>query len=407
MKIRSITYFCSPGWPLDEKKLASAGKFLSEARRQFEQKGFEVQSVRLATVPFPTLLGADRISEAPKLAVQMGQLIQETGIDYAAVGPAIPNFPEGYLVIPDALAASKNVFFSGMIADKKWGISPQAIKASAEIIVKVATLDPNGFANLNFTALANVQPGVPFFPAAYHDSRVPAFALAIEAADLAVTAFENAPSLADGRKLLVSLIEGNSRKLVEVASNLKEDHRVKFRGIDFSFAPFPEEARSLGAAFQKMGVPKVGLHGSLAVAAILTETIERAQFPRAGFNGMMMPVLEDAVLARQAAEGTLTIKDLLLYSAVCGTGLDTVPLPGDVSTGQIAALLLDVSALALRLDKPLTARLMPVPGKQAGDPTTFSFGFFANSRVMALDAVPLSGALNTDDPFLIQARVRG
>ncbi len=82
------------------------------------------------------------------------------------------------------------------------------------------------------------------------------------------------------------------------------------------------------------------------------------------------------MLAERAAEGRLTVKDLLLYSAVCGTGLDTVPLPGDVTSGQIAALLLDISALALRLDKPLTARLMPVPGKQAGDMTSFNFGYF-------------------------------
>jgi uncharacterized protein len=60
----------------------------------------------------------------------------------------------------------------------------------------------------------------------------------------------------------------------------------------------------------------------------------------------MMPVLEDATLARRAAEGTLTIKDVLLYSAVCGTGLDTIPLPGDTTAEQITPLLLDLCALA-------------------------------------------------------------
>jgi uncharacterized protein (UPF0210 family) len=142
----------------------------------------------------------------------------------------------------------------------------------------------------------------------------------------------------------------------------------------------------------------------LAAAAILTEVIERAHFPRAGFCGLMMPVLEDALLAERAAEGRLTVKDLLLYSAVCGTGLDTVPLPGDVTSGQIAALLLDISALALRLNKPLTARLMPVPGKQAGDMTSFDFGFFANSRVMALKAEPLGKALGGSETFRLEKR---
>jgi uncharacterized protein (UPF0210 family) len=153
-----------------------------------------------------------------------------------------------------------------------------------------------------------------------------------------------------------------------------------------------------------MGVPRVGLHGSLAAAAILTEAIDRANFPRTGFSGLMMPVLEDATLAKRAADGTLTIKDLLLYSAVCGTGLDTIPLPGDTTVDQIVPLLLDLSALALRLDKPLTARLMPVPNKKAGEPTSFDFGFFANSKVMALDADPLSSPLNGDEILQIKKR---
>jgi hypothetical protein len=100
----------------------------------------------------------------------------------------------------------------------------------------------------------------------------------------------------------------------------------------------------------------------------------------------------------------LTVKDMLLYSAVCGTGLDTVPLPGDASVEQLAALLLDVAVLAHRLDKPLTARLMPVPGKKAGEPTGFDFEFFANSRVMALEAGGLMGALAGSEPLEIITR---
>ena len=226
----------------------------------------------------------------------------------------------------------------------------------------------------------------------------------MEAADAAVSAFGNTGTVEEGRNALIAALEENAQQLVRVAELLKYKYMIKFGGIDFSLAPFPEESRSLCTAFERMGIPKVGLHGSLAAAAILAESVERARFPRAGFSGLMMPVLEDAVLAKRAAEGTLTVKDLLLYSAVCGTGLDTVPLAGNVTSGQIAALLLDISVLALRLDKPLTARLMPVPGKQIGDPTSFDFGYFANSRVMPLVAVPLSKALGGKETFMVHGR---
>ena len=117
-----------------------------------------------------------------------------------------------------------------------------------------------------------------------------------------------------------------------------------------------------------------------------------------------MPVLEDATLARRAGEKVLTVKDLLMYSAVCGSGLDTVPLPGDVTNDQVAALLLDISALSLRLRKPLTGRLMPVPGKKAGEKTEFNFDYFVNSRVMALEAEPLARHFASNEVFKVQPR---
>jgi uncharacterized protein (UPF0210 family) len=400
MKIRSITYFCNPTYPLDEKVLKKAGKFLAKAKSAYEATGYEVQTVRLATIPFPRLLGAENINKLPEYTKQIADIAQGLNIGYVSLGHALPDMPRSYEVIPDAIFVSKNIFFSGMMADKTRGIDLAAIRACAEIIVKSATIEPNGFANLQFAALANVEAGAPFLPAAYHNQEKPAFAIATESADLAVSAFENARSIEEGRNNLVNEIERHGKKLTEVAKSL----RCKFYGIDFSLAPFPDDAHSLGNAVEKMGVPRIGLHGSLAAAAILTESVSRADIPLTGFSGFMQPVLEDSVLAKRAAEGTLTIKDALLYSAVCGTGLDTVPLPGDTTSEQLVPLLLDICALALRLDKPLTARLMPVPGKKAGDETSFDFEFFANSKVMALDSEKLGASLSGNDSFYLLSR---
>lgn len=396
MKIRSITYFLDPGWPLAEPRLRTAGDFLARAKSAYETAGYEVQTTRLATVPFPILLNG-RINETPRLAEKMSKLLHQIGVAYASLGPALIEDPGSYAVIPDAMAASQNVFFGGEMASNQKGISLPAIKSCAEIIQKASKITPDGFANLRFAALANVKPGAPFFPAAYHEGDEPAFAAATEAADLAVDAFNGQWTMDDGRRRLIAEIEKHGKAIERISKT--ELSQVKFIGVDFSLAPFPDDAHSLGNAVEKMGVPKIGLHGSLAAAALLTEAVDRADFLRAGFSGFMQPVLEDSVLATRAAEGTLTIKDALLYSAVCGTGLDTIPLPGDTAAEQIAPLLLDLCALSLRLDKPLTARLMPVPGKKAGDATNFDFGFFANSRVMALDSAPLQPPLGGDESF--------
>lgn len=407
MKIRSITYFMNVGWPIKEDRIQEAGAFLSTARAAFENAGYEVQTVRIASVPFTTLLGEDAISLTPRFAQKLSNAIKTHGIDFASLGPALPEIPESYEMIPDAIAASKNIFFSGVMSTSARGIFLPALRACAEVIRQNATISRDGFGNLRFAALANINPGTPFFPAAYHDSDQPTFALAIEAADLAVEAFSNAASVEEGRRALVSALENHARKLAYAAEPIKYRFSVRFGGIDFSLAPFPLEAQSIGGAFEKLGAPRVGLHGSLAAACIITDALDRAEFPRAGFSGLMMPVLEDAILSKRGSEQVLSVKDLLMYSSVCGCGLDTVPLPGDASSEQIAAVLLDVSALALRLHKPLTARLLPVPGKVAGDVTEFNFDYFTNSRVLALEAEPLQGLFNSNEIFTVKPRKQG
>jgi hypothetical protein len=405
MKIRSITSFFSPSRSV-ETGIVPLGKFSREARAAFESAGYEVQTTRLATIPFPRWVKPLTQSRAVEAAVAIEATATENGFGYVSVGPALPDLPESYNFIPDMLAATKNVFFGARVADAKHGISMNAVRKSAEIIVKSATLEANGFANLRFAALANVLPGSPFFPAAYHAGGKPTFAIATQAADLAVAAFSEARTIPEGSQRLTEALEGHAAKLTKVAEKLARKSGIKFSGIDFSFGPFPAENESLGTAFERMGVPAVGLQGSLTAAAILTQAIDNADFPRTGFSGLMMPVLEDFTLAKRAAEEKLTVNDLLLYSAVCGTGLDTIPLAGDTTVEQISAVLLDLSVLALRLDKPLTARLMPISGKRAGDETNFDFAFFANSRVMELKAKALGSPFTETELIRLSKKQR-
>jgi len=403
MKIRSITYFLDPGWPLDQDVLKQAGELIASARPAFEQAGYPVQTTRLATFSF-----ARRVpSLDPDEVVAFAQALEETarslGFEYVSIGPALPQLPTSYPVIPRILASTQNVFASGQMTTSD-GVSLHAVRACAEIIKKAATISPDGFANLRFAATANLPPDAPFFPAAYHDDDMPSFALAMETADLAVEAFTLAPDLKSARQRLIDMLETHGRELNAIACVEARKSSMPFGGIDFSLAPFPEDAVSLGAAMERLGVSATGMHGSLAAAAILTDTLDRARFPRAGFSGLMLPVLEDTVLARRAGDGSLTVMDLLLYSAVCGTGLDTIPLPGDTTIDQLAAILLDVACLGQRLDKPLTARLMPIPGKKAGEMTGFDFSYFANSRIMAVRAERLGGHLAGEEHITLTHR---
>lgn len=403
MRIRSITVFLNPRWPVSELGLQKAGIFAQHARETLQNAGYEVQSVRLATPPFPTFLPPKDYAQA---VTTLGFLAHSEGFEYVSLGPAAPDKLDTYAAIPQMLPQSSNLFLSGHLTTPAGQISLPAVRACAEVIHQVAPLEKNGFANLRFAALANVPPWAPFFPAAYHNGNAPAFALALEAADLAVDAFGHATSLAEARAGLIQAIQEQAKALEEKCDYVSALYKFEFKGLDFTLAPFPDKGRSIGTALENLGLPAFGLSGSLAASAFLTDTLDRAAFKRIGFNGLMLPLLEDATLAERGAEGTLTLTDLLLYSSVCGTGLDTLPLPGDTSVEQLQAILLDLAALSLRLDKPLTARLLPVPGKQAGDPTRFNFEYFANSKVLEVPAQPLSGLLSGDESLEIAPRKR-
>ena len=393
MKIRSITCFFNPALETIEKAIQKRSKFIEKALETYKQNGYEVQTVRLATTPFTHWLPLENPNQSIRQVVEMEKTALASGFSYLALGPALPQNMASYDMIPLLIKETQQCFFGGLMGTAADGIYLDAVKACAKVIFNCAPITSDGFANLRFSAFSNLPPYGPFFPSSYAGGNEPAFALAIESADEAVAAFENTRDLSGCRQALLTRLENHSRVIEKEAKHLAEGHQMVFKGIDISLAPYPEDYCSMGKAIELLGPANAGLNGSLAAAAFIADTLDLGQWQKVGFNGLMLPVLEDSVLAQRSINGTLTVRDLLLFSAVCGAGLDTVPLPGDVSIEQLAAVLMDVAALANRLGKPLTARLMPVPGKKAGEKTGFDFSFFANGAAMDLPARPLVGPL--------------
>ena len=400
MKIRSITVFCQPGFPVNRLLLQQVGIFANHARKLFKDNGFEVQSLRLATPPFEQFIApVDLAMAAQSYAIEA----HADGFEYISLGPVSAS-SKAWEVIPQALAQSDRIFLSGSLTTSEGALSLHAARACAETIVRLSTLEQNGFANLRFCALANVPANTPFFPAAYAQPGRPSFALALEAADLALQAFTLARTFQEASINLVTEIEKRAQQLEEIGNRLSQMYNYEFRGLDFTLAPFPEDAISIGRALESLGLQAFGKPGSLLASAFLTSTLDQAQFKRTGFNGLMLPVLEDSGLANSATDGNLSLRDLLLFSSVCGAGLDVIPLPGETTAEELTPILLDLAALSLRLNKALTARLMPIPGKKAGEMTAFDFAFFANSRILPVNSAPLQGNLIGNEEIEIKAR---
>ncbi len=397
MKIRSLTFFATLNRENFSVLIESLGKQALLYKRTLEDNGISVQTIRLSSQPFVQMATPWNPQQILEFVNDLDQLISRYGFDYLSIGPASIELPESYSLIPKIVSGTKNIFCSAFLTDLQNEISLSAIHASSRVIKNLANLDENGFSNLRFSALANVAPFGPFFPASFHDpQQKTGFAIAIEAADDVLQTFAQANSLNNARVALLNNLEGKLATISEILHRIEDQKKINFYGFDVSVAPFPMDNCSLGNALECLGVNSIGDHGSLAAAAFLADTLDRGTWQRTGFNGLMLPLLEDSRLAQRSIDGTLSVKDLLMFSAVCGTGLDTIPLAGDLSVEQISSLLLDIAALSSRLNKPLTARLMPIPGKKAGDLTSFEFDFFRNGRILDLQAHPLQGLFASD-----------
>ncbi len=403
MKIRSLTVGVPLRWPFDPAALDDVGAFARDLRARLTAGGYEVQTVRLAGPPLSTVVAGAGAGGGAALAYAraLETAARERGFEYVSVGPVrILDAPSArhrqaaldlINVLPEIVRATEVTFCSVLVASHNGGVQLPAVERTAAAIADIARTTPDGFGNLRFAALANCPPHIPFFPAAYHEGSHPRYALALEAADVAVEAFTHAASLDEARRRLIAALDEHWQRLERIIrpqqsffGEVADGAAVAFGGVDLSLAPFPDDERSIAVALERLGVARFGASGTLFAAAVLTSALGSAHIPRTGYSGLMLPVLEDSRLAQRTSEGLVSVDSLLLYAAVCGLGLDTVPLPGDTRSDELAAIILDMATLAARLDKPLTARLFPVPGARAGDRTAFDFPYFANSRVLAV-----------------------
>ena len=100
-----------------------------------------------------------------------------------------------------------------------------------------------------------------------------------------------------------------------------------------------------------------------------------------GFNGVMFSPLEDDWLAKQSYNNGLSIESLMLFSSVCGCGIDMIPLPGDIFVETISCLISDVISLSQKLNKPLGVRLLPIPGKFSNEKTSFNHDLLSDMKI--------------------------
>ena len=376
MKIRTIT--TGVPLPFAPYQLQRAAKFNTASQTYFEANGYEVQTTRVSSQIWDEARDINTI-----LALESDA--QALGIEFLNLGTILPEkrYTETHLArVVDVIVQSEMLFTTVTLTTQAGHVASDITENTADIIRQIAHRTDAGYGNLRFAALMNCPPNTPFFPAAYwHDTRTN-FSIGWQAIDLVQDAFRDAPNLEIGLQNLKTVMEAEGQRIVALAQTLAQEWGIKFVGIDASLAPMGDE--SIAYAMEQQLPGYFGERGTLTVAAGLTRTLQSLELPLCGYSGLMLPVLEDVGLGARSEAGYFNLDSLLLYSTVCGTGLDTIPIPGNASTSQIAAILTDVATLSIKLNKPLSVRLFPVPGCNADCMTEFDSPYLTNTTVMQI-----------------------
>ncbi|MBT3324106.1 DUF711 family protein [archaeon] len=294
--------------------------------------------------------------------------------------------------------------FSNLIVAKDKNISYNAIPIASKFIKDVSKLDNSGYNNFRVGVSCNIKANTPFFPYTYSSEELGiSTGLELPKEFIKIINSSENRDLISLREEIITKISPEVNKINNILSVLAKKHFIKYNGIDFSLAPYPEKGSSVAELIELLGLEQLGSNGTLFLTSYLTDILKEIQkrnnTPTTGFNGVMFSLLEDEQLGLRNNNKLFSIDSLISYSAVCGCGLDMIPLPGDIFEEELNSIILDVAALSTTLDKPLGVRVLPIPTKQENEFTTFNMDFLFNTRVKKPKNLSLSNRLLTNTKF--------
>jgi uncharacterized protein (UPF0210 family) len=386
-RIRAITGFVTIDAKSYPAQLEETVTFLNRVRDAVKAAGYDVAGIRISTQPFPEYTRG--LSHDAALAVLRGINDLAATLRFSPnIGPAMVKDTDDIAPVDlliDALSVPGNRANANLIVAGDDGIHWNAVRQAARVIKGVSERTPHGQGNFNFGATAMLKPYGPFYPGAWHPGGGPrSFAIGLESANVVMDVFAREHDPRTAAQALSDALAVHLRAVETAAMKTAAGSGWTYAGIDPT--PAPGGQNSIGAAIESFIGAPFGSPGTETAAGIITRAVKDVPVKQTGYSGLMIPVLEETVLTRRWTEGTYGLDSILAYSAVCAGGVDTVPLPGDTSEAAIARIVGDVATLAFKWNKPLAARLLPAPGKKAGEMTEFS-GALANAIIQ-----PLPGA---------------
>jgi uncharacterized protein (UPF0210 family) len=369
--------------------LRRAGELVPTINQVQEQLGVPITNKRLAVTPIALIAEPSGAASYVPVAEAMDRAAAEVGVDYIGGFSALvekgATRGDSTLIdsIPEALACTERVCASVNVATTRAGINMNAIIVLGQRIKELAarTADRGGIGNAKLVVFANAPEDNPFIAGAMHGVGEPDVVINVGVSGPGVVLASLRRLLAQDPRCDLGQIAETIKRMAfkvtrageligrEVARRLGPP--VRFGVVDLSLAPTPSVGDSVAEILESMGLQRAGAPGSTAALALMTDAVKKGGLMASsyvgGLSGAFIPVSEDAGMVEAARCGALTLEKLEAMTAVCSVGLDMVAVPGDTPAETISAIIADEIAIGVVNNKTTAVRILPIPGKQAGE----------------------------------------
>jgi uncharacterized protein (UPF0210 family) len=384
-----------------EKLLRVAGPLVRVGREIETEYGIPIINKRVSVTPVALIASSSEDENYTPYAKTLDDVAKELGIDFVGGFSALvqKGFSTGdrRLVdsIPEALSVTDRVCASVNVAASRSGINMDGVRRMGEVVKAAAelTADRDGLGCAKLVVFCNAPEDNPFMAGAFHGPGEGEHCLNVGVSGpgvvkAALEAYRGASfdELADAiKKTSFKITRMGQLVGMEAAKRLG----VPFGILDLSLAPTPAMGDSVARILEEMGLEAAGTHGTTAALAMLTDMVKKggvmASTHVGGFSGAFIPVSEDEGMVAAVKAGTINLEKLEAMTSVCSVGLDMIALPGDTSAFTIAAIIADEMAIGMVNNKTTAVRVIPVPGKKAGDWAEFG-GLLGGAPIMPVNS---------------------
>ena len=365
-----------------------------------EEYGIPIVNKRISVTPVSLIAESCGVRDYAPFARTLDKAAKEVGVDFIGGFSALvqKEMTEGerdfIRSIPEALSTTDIVCASVNVATTRAGINMDAVALMGRAVKRAAVLtaDEGGIGAAKLVTFANAVEDNPFMAGAFHG---------VGEGDCVINVGVSGPGVVSAaiRDMKGASFDRIAEKIKRTAFNITRMGELvareassrlgaSFGIVDLSLAPTPALGDSVAHILEAMGLETCGTHGTTAALALLNDAVKKggimASSHVGGLSGAFIPVSEDAGMVDAVRKGVLGIDKLEAMTCVCSVGLDMIAVPGDTPEETLSAIIADEAAIGMVNAKTTAVRIIPVPGKRAGEEVNFG-GLLGGAPIMPVN----------------------